>query len=471
MLIDENDTLINTGYEGALPADQLYDIDWDDLEKSSDMGLYIRMHDENADAGWTEYSSHIDETRRQGKRIGLLYASKGCVSRCTFCHRWDKGIRFIPVPIFMQRLDEIIERYNVGFLQLADENFGTDKRWLKEFCAEIKKRDLIWRVGTRAKGMTLEVIEMMRDSGCASIIYGNETGSARMLEIMEKKVSIEDNYNAVKWALEAGLGSKVQLVLGMPGESPETIKETIEFCKFTNTILARQNPNDLSINYAQALPGTPLYEFARSKKLIGRDLAGEEEYLLKISDRDAHDEYTTLNFTDYPKLICETWRPLITIVVNKYYVDKFGLAQYHSVLFRDTDYFRKKDESGYFANPKRIMETSGRGQVDDGKEFIMPSLLNMVVSGRWGLALISYPNMAYRMRKALLLQVLIKDLKDYGLAHAAGLSREYLTYQVARVFKPLGFKEGYKSLRKIVDTDIGTLPGDIEAMNALRKGR
>ena len=107
--------------------------------------------------------------------------------------------------------------------------------------------------------------------------------------------------------------------------------------KYCNTIDPRQNPNDLSINYAQALPGTPLYEFARSKGMIGRSLEAEEAYLLSISDRDAHDEYSALNFTDYPKLICETWRPLITIENNYHYVETFGLDHYLDHLLGGVD--------------------------------------------------------------------------------------------------------------------------------------
>ncbi len=68
----------------------------------------------------------------------------------------------------------------------------------------------------------------------------------------------------------------------MPGETPETVQETADFCKYALTLSPTQNPNDLSINYAQALPGTPMYEYARHKGLIGQDLDGEEEYLLKI---------------------------------------------------------------------------------------------------------------------------------------------------------------------------------------------
>ena len=111
----------------------------------------------------------------------------------------------------------------------------------------------------------------------------------------------------MRWTIEAGLATVVQLVIGMPGETSETIRETIEFCKYAMTLHPDQNPNDNSINYAQALPGTDLYEYGRHKGLIGTDLDGEEEYLLSISDRDAHDEFVTLNFTERPVLGFGLW--------------------------------------------------------------------------------------------------------------------------------------------------------------------
>ena len=469
-LLDKHDTLINTGYEVTLPGEQLYDVDWSDLEASSDIGIYFRSVDDP-----DTHTDHYEDDERfkravgTGKTIGYLYTSKGCVSRCTFCHRWDKGIRFIPVDTVMRRLDEIIERYNVGFLNTADENFGTDRKWLGEFCAEIKKRNILWRAGTRARGMNRDTVALMRDAGCTAIVFGNETGSERMLEVMEKKVSIEDNYNAVKWTIEAGLGSKVQLVCGMPGESPETIRETIEFCKFTNTISERQNPNDLSINYAQALPGTPLYEYARHSKLIGQDLDGEEEYLLKISDRDAHDEYTTLNFTNYPKLICETWRPLITVEVNYYYYKKFGADHYRYVMFRDTEYFRHvRPDSGYYANPRRLIET-GAQTGEMAHKIKLPSLFYLIRRGNWGLALICHPAFAYHARHFLWLLVIVKDLRNSGLRQTAKLVGEYLNWQWKRVTSARKFE--YKSLRKLVDNDLGALPSDEVAMAPLRKGR
>jgi len=471
--LDEDGVLVNTGYETALPGDQLYEVDWNDLEGSSSIDLYFpKAHDPKTATDHLEDDPRFYEPHRIGKRIATLYTSKGCVSRCTFCHRWDKSIRFIPVPIVMQRLDEVIERFDVGMLHTADENFGTDRRWLAEFCAEIKKRDIIWYVGTRASGMTPEIVAMMKDAGCTAIVYGNETGSERMLEVMEKKVSIEQNYNAVKWTIEAGLGSTVQLVLGMPGESPETVNETIRFCKFTNTISTSQNPNDLSINYAQALPGTPLYEYARSKGLIGRDLDGEEDYLLAISDRDAHDEYTTLNFTDFPKLICETWRPQITVEVNYAYAEKFGIEAYRQAVMRDTEGFRAAEsDTGYYANPRRLIENSASAMPSTEASDPYPSLWRLVASGQWGMALITYPVIAYRLRGLLLLLVLAKNVKGRGMNYTWMLVKEYLAFKLKPGTRSGNFSHAYKSLRKIVDRDIGVLPGDETAMVPLRKGR
>jgi anaerobic magnesium-protoporphyrin IX monomethyl ester cyclase len=70
----------------------------------------------------------------------------------------------------------------------------------------------------------------MIQTGYTALVFGNETGSSRMLEIMQKKVSLEDNYNAAKWTVEAKLGNVIQLVMGMPGESLR------RFVKRSNTL-------------------------------------------------------------------------------------------------------------------------------------------------------------------------------------------------------------------------------------------
>jgi Uncharacterized Fe-S oxidoreductase len=134
-----------------------------------------------------------------------------------------------------------------------------------------------------------------------------------MLQIMEKKVALEDNYKAMKNGVDVGFNMGMQFVLGMPGETEETVAETIEFIKYGITLAPSQNLDRYAVNYSMALPGTPLYEYGRHKGLIGKTIDEEEEYLLSISNRDAVEEVTAVNFTETPRLRWMAWRPYIQI--------------------------------------------------------------------------------------------------------------------------------------------------------------
>ena len=60
--------------------------------------------------------------------MSTLQSAKGCVARCTFCHRWDKGYRAFPAKTIVKRMQYLKDRYNVGFFCFSDENFGSDKK-------------------------------------------------------------------------------------------------------------------------------------------------------------------------------------------------------------------------------------------------------------------------------------------------------------------------------------------------------
>lgn len=481
MLLDAQGRLTNTGYEDQLPAAEVNDVDWEDLLRASDIDVYMpKAFDEDGNIHFSyKNDPRSFEARRRDQRTILYPTGKGCVARCTFCHRWDRGMRYIPVDLFVERMDELARKYNVGFFAIAGENFGSDKKWVHAFCERMKERDYLWTVGAmRTRSITPELMEMMMAAGCTSIQYGVETGSARMLDIMEKKCSIEDNVNAMTWTIEHGMPSIIQLVIGMPGESPETIRETTEFCQRIMTLSANTNPNDTSINYAQALPGTPLYEFGRHRGLIAKDIDGEESYLLRISDRDAHDEFTTINFTDYPTLETHMWRPLITIETNYAYVRKFGLDQYKKILLNDTNYFRKKRaDSGYFANPRRLVDTSVATEtvqevrdVYAVEENEYPGFWKLVRGRNFGLAMICYPVVFHRLKPLLALLVIAKNLMRYSLGYNVRLIREYAAFKIfglRRRSEPVPTA----SLRRTVRDDLGALPEDSAAMAPLRAGR
>lgn len=490
-LIDMADQMINTGYPASLDKADVYDIDYADLEASADIGLFFMdVFDESGAFPWFQTDPRTYEAHRHDKKVTVLPASKGCVARCTFCHRWDKGIRYIPVDRIMAQIEVAIERYNVGFIGFGDENFGTDGRWLAEFCEAIAKYDILWHVGgMRVNCISEQQIEMMKRAGCCSINYGMETGSPKMLQIMEKKTKLEDNINAMRWTVGAGLHTVVQLVLGMPGETTETVKETVDFCKQVLTLDKSQNPNDLSINYAQALPGTPLYEYGRHKNLIGSDLDAEESYLLEISDQNATD--ADLNFTDEPEIVRFLWRPIIQLEVLNEYVAKFGLAHYHHVLSNDGNFFQRKvaQPSGYYNVPKRTMEEGAGNENQDtrlpgekalvsdtihgrketlqlGDGNLVPSLYDLLKARKRHLAMICYPHYFYRLRFLLLPALLTICL----MRKQWGALREFFVWRVSHSFDLKKFEE-YKSLRKIVEKDLGGYVNSTAAADTLRRGR
>lgn len=441
--LNNNGTFVNTGFPDQLPKDQMYDVDWTLLGENAIK--HCMPNFEECTKGSYAFKYWFPQGIEEGDKhllktnIGILQLSKGCVARCTFCHRFIKGIRFIPPEICVTRIKELRDQYNCGVFTFGDECFGADIKWLHEFCEKVKPLNIRWSAaGVRVQHMTPEIIAMMKDAGCGSIVYGMETGSDKILQIMEKRASLQDNINAFKWTLGAGLYTIPQLILGMPGETPETIDESAEFISHFLTLNKKQNPMELSINFAQALPGTPLYEYARHKKLIGDSLEDEEAYLLHVSDRNAADGDTTLDLTGYPRLILLSWRDVVRITTYYRYVEKFGYEHYLNYVLGE----KKK-----------------------------PNFFELLFKLKFNRMLYVYPRFVYKTRSLLwfysFLNILIRKRQ---------IKRAFKLFWEVMVFYAKGGpksveKVEYKSLRKIVEKDLNGPGNTSEEMVELRRGR
>ena len=190
--------LVVTGYGEQLPAEKIFEVDWDIMDSQS-AGIYfprLKDFDPHSTTLKSFFPEHTEfdsgSQQRLEKTLGVFPCSKGCFNRCTYCHRFIKGIRFVPPEKVIRRIEEMIARFDVGAIIFADECFGANPKWLLRFCELIKPLDLLWRVGgMRVDVVSPEIIEMMKDAGCRVIIYGMESGSERILKVMEKRVSLE----------------------------------------------------------------------------------------------------------------------------------------------------------------------------------------------------------------------------------------------------------------------------------------
>ena len=495
--LDEKGDLINTAYPEPIAAEDAYEIDWSILEELGEMSYYVKNYESERIEIYYGHDPRRMEHHRKGKTFAHLSGSKGCVARCTFCHRWDKGIRYIPVPIVMKRLDYLIKKHNVGFVSFGDENFGTDKRWLGPFIDEISKRDLIWSVsGMRVNCIDEEWIVKMKAAGCSSIVYGMESGSQKMLDIMEKRTTTQQNRDALKWTVKHKLDTVVQLVIGMPGETPETINESADFCSYFVEQNSEIDPNNLSINFAQALPGTPLYETARSKGLIESSMEGEEKYLLQISNRDARDGKTFMNMTDFPQLVVENWYFEICSQARIAYIKKWGIDSYWKLILRSIR-FKSLNESqritdnldtGYFASPareKKIAQgvtsstlsktiSGNKKSLAENEKLNIPDILSLLKQSSLSSASSFYPRFFWHTRCFSIIFTFLNCVRKYGLSFAIKMLAEYFQWQCSRPFSFLKNKEPieYISLRKLLRKKFfPNIPTDNPVMDTLRKGR
>jgi len=141
-----------------------------------------------------------------------------------------------------------------------DDMLTYDKRRVYEICDGIKSRklDLPWDCQSRVDTVSREMVFKMKEAGCQELFYGVETGSQQILDTMGKKTSIEQNEKAIKWAKEAGIFVAISVVIGYPGETRHSIKQTLDFIR-------RVKPDDAFLCVATPSPGSELANIIRKK--------------------------------------------------------------------------------------------------------------------------------------------------------------------------------------------------------------
>lgn len=287
--LDDADEMRVTGYGEAIPAHEISFPDYDFLgdgllhKKNMTRKFYFR------DARNCTFFNHDARTFEPHRKtnIALFWTTKGCVARCTFCQRFSGGYHTTDLEKMEVHMKELKEKYDVGFIALCDENFGSNKEHAYGFARLMKKYDMMWMCGgVRCTSFTKEDINFFRENNCTSLKFGVESGSQRILNIMEKRFTINNVKTALRNAQEAGLYSPLGLCLAMPGESNKTIMDSGKFVG-EMARLQRFPPCEMPLGlfYAFPMPGTPLYEYGQLMGVFGKTPEEEEEYLTYISDK------------------------------------------------------------------------------------------------------------------------------------------------------------------------------------------
>ncbi len=188
-----------------------------------------------------------------------LYTTRGCPAQCTFC-LWPQTLSGHP---WRKRSTDDVAREmakakeywpNVKEFFFDDDTFNIQKARTIELCAKLKPLGLTWSCTSRVT-TDFETLKAMKEAGCRLLIVGYESGDQQILKNIKKGATIERARQFTKDCHKLGLVIHGDFIMGLPGETHETINNTIAFAKELDV-------ETIQVSVAHAYPGTELYDYA-----------------------------------------------------------------------------------------------------------------------------------------------------------------------------------------------------------------
>ena len=180
----------------------------------------------------------ISKYRALGDECGIA-SSRGCPYSCAFCVGYKmvgrKG-RFRNPKLVVDEIERILD-LGFGRINIVDDLLTAKKAHVYAICDEIIERKIKvpWSAYTRVDTIDKELYTRMREAGCYYVLYGVESGSQKILDNVHKKITPEKVVWAINLATECGIKSIASFIIGLPGETRETLAETVAFAKSLNT--------------------------------------------------------------------------------------------------------------------------------------------------------------------------------------------------------------------------------------------
>jgi radical SAM superfamily enzyme YgiQ (UPF0313 family) len=206
----------------------------------------------------------------------ILMTSRGCPWACTFCGAetsWGRGFRANSIEYVLSAIESALARLPVRMIQIKDDTFTTNKKRVIELCRAIRERKLnfLWSCDTRVDLLTDELLTEMRLAGCQRLSLGVESGSQRILDAIDKKITVAEIEKSTELAKSVGIKVRHYMMLGNRGETRESFHETLAF-------LQRTQPHEYLFSCLSIYPGTRDFHEAESRKWVDREIFFREKF-------------------------------------------------------------------------------------------------------------------------------------------------------------------------------------------------
>jgi len=207
-----------------------------------------------------DLTKYFPSAQLRGKKTFHIITSRGCPFNCGFCscHKtFGRSYRFMSADRVISEIKYLIKNYNIDGLHFYDDTLTVNKTRIIELCNKMikEKINLPWACFTRVDCVDEEILEKMAEAGCYQIFYGVEAGNQRMLNVMNKGITIEQIKRAFEWTKKYKIEALASFIIGAPTETLDDTKQSLEFAKEIKADFAHweiYTPH----------PGTNLYKIA-----------------------------------------------------------------------------------------------------------------------------------------------------------------------------------------------------------------
>lgn len=202
-----------------------------------------------------------------------FYTSRGCPAQCTFClwpqthsgHRW----RLRSVDDIVNECRWALENFpGLKEIFFDDDTFNYKKERTIALCKELKKLNFTWSCTSRVT-TDYDTLKAMREAGCRLMIVGYESGDPQILKNIKKGATIDMAERYTRDSHKLGLTIHGDFIVGLPGESHESLRKTIDFAK-------KLNCETIQVSIAHPYPGTEFFDYVKKNNLITIDSMTDE---------------------------------------------------------------------------------------------------------------------------------------------------------------------------------------------------
>lgn len=197
-----------------------------------------------------------------------LVTAIGCPYKCAFCSKNNPVVKFKKVDKIIEEIEYLHFEFGYDALMFFDDTFILNIDRITKICRCLKRLGIIWRCFVRADLVVKHgdvLLEMMSDSGCVEVGMGIESGSDTILNNIHKGESVQDIESAIKMIHDNGIRVKGFFIVGLPGESQQTLDETRSF--LDNTYL-----DGMDFTLFKPYPGSPIYNNRKDYDIEWNDL-------------------------------------------------------------------------------------------------------------------------------------------------------------------------------------------------------